>query len=57
MLKLVYDFLTLPITKDESLQKKLIEMLAKDFDKGLNIFSGEMFSHEGLITEMHFLKL
>jgi len=32
-------------------------MLAKDFDKGLNIFSGEMFSHEGLITEMHFLKL
>jgi hypothetical protein len=57
VLDLVYDFVTLPITKDESLLKKIIEMVAKEFEKGLNIFSNEMFSHEGLITEMHFKKL
>jgi len=51
--ELVLDFVTLPITKDASLIKRILEMLTNEFD----LFNGEMFTHEGLITQMHFYKL
>jgi len=32
-------------------------MLASGMEKGLKLLGADMFSHEGLITETHFLKL
>lgn len=54
VLDLVYDFICLPITKDASLIKRIVDMLIIDLKQP---FNGEIFTHEGLITEMHFQKL
>jgi hypothetical protein len=32
-------------------------MLTSGIEKGLKLLGADMFSHEGLITETHFLKL
>jgi len=32
-------------------------LVTKEMEKGCSLFSGELFSHEGLISETHFMKL
>jgi hypothetical protein len=32
-------------------------LVTKDMEKGCNIFGDEVFQHEGLVAETHFLKL
>lgn len=51
---LIYDFVTLPITRDVGLIKKIFAMLR---DQSLQLYRGEVYQHEGLIAETHFCKL
>lgn len=55
ILDIVFDFVTLPITKDASLVKRIIDMITADFNRPL--FDDDIFTHEGLITELRYQKL
>ena len=50
-----FDFVTLPITKDASLVRRIVDLLTSDLKNGL--FDGDMYTHEGMITEIHYQKL
>ena len=52
VLQIVFDFITFPITKDPSLIKRIVDLLSADFN--LNLFDGDIFTHAGLITELHY---
>ena len=53
---LIVEFITLPITRDPSLVKKIFLVLTKQMGS-LQLLGSEMYSHEGLIVETHFVKL
>jgi len=49
-LDLAYSFVTLPITRDQGLLKKILHMLASGMEKELKLLGVDMLHHEGLIA-------